>query len=330
VRYRTLGRTGLEVSELAYGTWGIGKAMWGGADDDDSLRSLRRAFELGVTFVDTALSYGDGHSEQLVGRAVRGAPGTIHVGTKVPPMNGEWPARTGVAVADVFPSHWITESTERSLRNLGVDALDLQQLHVWSDEWIGEGDWLDAIDRLKRDGKIRFFGVSINSHEPENALRLIATGLVDTVQVVYNVFDQSPADELFAAAQSANVGVIVRVPFDEGALTGRVTPDVVFPEGDFRSEYFEGDRKREVWDRVQAIAREIEVPVDRIAESALRFCISHPAVSTVNAGMRSLRNVEANARAVDAGPLDASALAALRAHRWAKNYYKRGKAVTEH
>ena len=321
MRYRTLGKTGLEVSELGYGAWGIGGSMWIGADDEESLRALRRAIELGVNFLDTALVYGQGHSEQLVGQVVRDSPETIHVATKIPAKNFQWPARPGVPAEQAFPGDWIVECTETSLRNLGLDAIDVQQLHVWSDEWVGQSDWLETVEGLKRDGKIRFFGVSINDHQPSNAVRLIETGVVDTVQVIYNIFDQSPEDELFPAAREANVGVIVRVPFDEGALTGNVRSDTTFPDGDFRNEYFAGARKQEVWDRVQAIAGDTGVPVERVAETALRFCLSQPAVSTVIAGMRSLRNVEANAAAVDAGTLDPAALERLRAHRWVRSFY---------
>jgi aryl-alcohol dehydrogenase-like predicted oxidoreductase len=320
MRYRRLGRTGLEVSELGYGAWGIGKAMWGGADDDESLRSLRRAIERGVTLIDTALAYGDGHSEQLVGRVLRESDG-IFVATKVPPKNWEWPARAGVPVAEVFPGRWIRECTERSLRNLGVERIDVQQLHVWSDEWVGDGDWLETIEELKADGKIRAFGVSINDHEPANALRLLETGAVDTFQVIYNVFDQSPEDELFPAVQEADVGVIARVPFDEGALTGSITPETTFAGDDFRRDYFAGDRKKEVWQRVEAILRDLDVPLARLPELALRFCLSHPAVSTVIPGMRSLKNVEANADAVEKGPLSETELDVLHAHRWVRNFY---------
>jgi aryl-alcohol dehydrogenase-like predicted oxidoreductase len=321
MRYRRLGRTGLEVSELGYGAWGIGGSMWIGAEDDESLRALRRAIELGVNFLDTALVYGDGHSEQLVGAVVRASAETVHVATKVPPRNSRWPAPAGVPAAETFPGDWVVECTERSLRNLGLDTIDLQQFHVWSDEWATQGDWREAVERLKRDGKIRFFGISINDHQPANALRLIETGVVDAVQVIYNVFDQSPEDELFPAVEAADVGVIVRVPFDEGALTGRVRPDTVFPRGDFRNRYFAGDRRGEVWERAQAIAAEAGVPVDDLAATALRFCLTHPAVSTVIAGMRSVRNVEANAAAVEDGPLDDALLERLRPHRWVRSFY---------
>jgi aryl-alcohol dehydrogenase-like predicted oxidoreductase len=321
MRTRTLGKTGLEVSELGFGAWGIGGTMWIGADDDESLRALGRAIELGVNFLDTAYGYGDGHSEELVGAAVRASAERVYVATKCPPKNRTWPAPAGVHADEAFPADWIVECTERSLQKLGLDTIDVQQFHVWSDEWVGQGDWLDGVERLKRDGKIRFFGISINDHQPANAIRLVESGHVDTVQVIYNVFDQSPEDELFAAVEAADVGVIVRVPFDEGALTGSVRPETTFPDGDFRNRYFGGDRKREVWDRAQAIAGDLDVPVERLAEVALRFCLSHTAVSTVIPGMRSIRNVDRNVEAAEAGPLDEEQLAALRPHRWVVNHY---------
>ena len=321
MRYRTLGRTGLTISELGYGAWGIGGTMWIGADDDTSLRALRHAIELGVNFIDTAYGYGDGHSEELVGVAVREASETVYVASKIPPLNSQWPARPGVHAKDAYPSEWIRSCTERSLRNLGLETIDIQQFHVWSDEWVDQGDWLEAVEELEREGKIRFFGVSVNDHQPESVVRLVESGRVDTIQVIYNIFDQSPEDGLFAAVEAANVGVIVRVPFDEGALTGQIRPETTFPEDDFRNRYFAGDRKREVWDRVQAIAADLAVPVDRMAEIALRFCLSHPAVTTAIPGMRSTGNVERNVKAIEAGPLDTTQLEVLRRHRWGVNFY---------
>ncbi len=322
MRYRTLGKTGLEVSVLGYGAWGIGQTMWIGADDDESLRALRRAIELGVNFIDTAYGYGNGHSEELVGQAVREAAGTVHVATKIPPRNRMWPAPAGVPADEAFPAEHVVRCTEESLRRLGVDAIDVQQFHVWSDEWVGEGTWLEAVEQLKRAGKIRFFGVSINDHQPANAIRLVESGAVDTVQVIYNVFDQSPEDELFPAVERANVGVIARVPFDEGSLTGRVRPDTEFPEGDFRRNYFRDERKEEVWLRAGAVASELEVPVDDLAGPALRFCLSHRAVSCAIPGMRSVANVERNVEAANAGPLTAEQLEQLRRHRWVRDFYR--------
>jgi aryl-alcohol dehydrogenase-like predicted oxidoreductase len=318
---RALGRTGLEISPVGYGAWGIGATKWIGADDAESLRALGRAFELGVNFVDTACGYGDGHSERLVGAAAAAAPAPVYVASKVPPKNGQWPARAGVHAQEAFPADWIVRCSERSLDNLGLETIDVQQFHVWSDEWVDEGDWADAIDRLKQEGKIRFFGVSINDHQPGSVLRLVASGLVDSVQTIYNMFDQSPEDELLPAAKAANVGVIARVPFDEGALTGAIRPDTAFPDGDFRNDYFAGDRRREVWERARAIAGDLEVEVDSLAGPALRFCLSDEAVSTVIPGMRSVEHVERNVRAAAAGPLSEGEREKLRRHRWVVNFY---------
>ncbi len=316
MRYRKLGRTGLEVSELGYGAWGIGAAHWIGADDDISRAALREAIAGGVNFIDTALGYGDGHSENLVGEVVRAASETIYVATKIPPQNGKWPAERGDPVAEMFPAAWVAEATETSLRNLGLDAIDVQQFHTWTDDWVAQGDWADAVAALKQAGKIRFFGVSIRNHDPASVLALVRSGVVDTVQVIYNIFDQSPEDELFDAALAYGVGIIVRVPFDEGGLTGRIRPDTTFPDGDFRNGYFAGERKRETYERVQAIVADLGVGEDEIAGVALRFCLSQPAVSTVIAGMRALENVRRNVAALEQPPLDERQLAALRPHRW--------------
>ncbi len=321
MKYRKLGRTGLEVSELGYGAWGISKVSWLGADDDESLRALHGAIDQGVNFIDTALAYGNGHSETLVGQAVREAEGAVYVASKIPPKNSQWPARPGVPANEAYPGDWVVQCTERSLANLGLETIDVQQFHVWSDEWVGQGDWAEAVERLRSEGKIRYFGVSINDHQAASAVKLVGSGLVDTVQVIYNIFDQSPADKLFAAVNAANVGVIVRVPFDEGGLTAKVTPETEFPAGDFRNNYFAGDRKEQVWERVQAIAKDLGVPVQRLPEIALRFCISNPAVSTVIPGMRSQANVDANIHSIDLGPLSAQELEILAHHRWERNFY---------
>jgi aryl-alcohol dehydrogenase-like predicted oxidoreductase len=319
--YRELGTTGLKVSEVGFGAWGIGRDAWLGAEDDESIRALHKAIDLGLNFIDTALVYGEGHSETLVGQVVRERDETVYIATKVPPTNREWPARPGLRAEEIFPGSYVKECTETSLKNLGLETIDVQQFHVWHDEWVGEGDWLEAIDDLKKEGKICFFGVSINDHEPENVLKLIETGVVDTVQVIYNVFDQSPEDELLPLCQERGVGVIVRVPFDEGGLTGRVTPDTEFEEGDFRNDYFRGDRKQEVYERVQRIAADLSVPEEQIPEIALRYVLSHPTVSTVIPGMRSVRNVERNCAVADGKGLSKKQVERLKAHRWVRNFY---------
>ena len=321
MNHRKLGRTGLEVSEIGYGAWGIAGDAWLGAKDEESLRALNRAVDLGLNFIDTALAYGEGHSERLVGKVVAERDETIHVATKIPPKNRIWPAPSGLHPDEVFPGDYVRRCTEESLKNLGFEALDVQQFHVWQDGWLGEGDWQEAVEDLKSEGKIRHFGVSINDHQPANAVKLIEAGLVDTVQVIYNVFDQSPEDELLPACREHGVGVIVRVPFDEGALTGAITPETRFDEGDFRNDYFRDDRKREVQERVRAIVAELGVTEDEIAETALRYILSHPAVSSVIPGMRSVRNVERNMRVGDGRGLPEEQVRLLKNHRWVRNFY---------
>jgi aryl-alcohol dehydrogenase-like predicted oxidoreductase len=321
MRYRRLGRTGIEVSEIGYGAWGIGGAQWGGADDDESIQALHRAIDLGLNFIDTALAYGEGRSERLVGQVVRERDETVHVATKVPPKNRIWPAEEGAALDDVFPPGYVRECAERSLRNLGMDTVDLLQLHVWNDDWADSDELLNEVAGLRDDGKIRHFGISINDHQPSNAVRLVEGGAADTVQVIYNVFDQSPEDELFPACREHGVGVIARVPLDEGGLTGRIDGDTEFEGDDFRAGYFRGDRAREVHERATAIAGDLQIETDQIAEAALRFVLSEPAVSTVIPGMRSIRNVERNVAASDAGPLPDADRERLRAHRWVRNFY---------
>jgi aryl-alcohol dehydrogenase-like predicted oxidoreductase len=318
---RTLGRTGLRVSEVGYGAWGIGAKQWIGASDDESTRALERAIDLGLNFIDTALAYGDGHSEKLVGAVAKRRKG-VFVATKIPPKNRKWPAERSIPVAEAYTADYVVARTEESLRNLGMETVDLQQLHVWTDEFVGAGDWMSGIEKLKKQGKIRHFGISLGEHTPENGLRAVESGIVDTVQVIYNIFDQSPEDALFPLCLKKNVGVLARVPFDEGGLTGKVTPQTEFPKEDFRNHYFQGDRKKEVYERIGKIAADLEIGLDRLPEIALRFALTPPTVSTVIPGMRSVKNAEANCAAGDGRGLPQNQVSRLRPHRWVRNYYK--------
>jgi aryl-alcohol dehydrogenase-like predicted oxidoreductase len=319
MRYRKLGRTGFEVSEIGYGAWGIGGKQWLGGSDDESLKALRRAIELGVNLIDTALAYGEGHSEQLVGQVVREAGRRIYVATKVPPKNQLWPARKGVPISEVFPYEYIMRCAAESLGNLKMDAIDLLQLHVWNPEWIADDDWRRAFSELKRSGKVRAVGISINDHQPESALGIIRTGLIDAVQVIYNIFDQTPERELFPLCIEKQIGVLARVPLDEGALSGRINESTKFPPGDFRESYFKGDRKRQVREHVEALMKDLgdgDLP-----STALRFCLSHPAVSSVIPGMRTVKHAESNAALSDQGALPQETLAVLKRHAWDRNFY---------
>jgi aryl-alcohol dehydrogenase-like predicted oxidoreductase len=321
MRYRKLGRTGLDVSEIGYGAWGIGGKQWLGGEDDESLSSLRRAIELGVNFIDTALAYGDGHSEKLVGEVVRGAGREVYVATKVPPRNRVWPASASTPIGEVFPYEYILSSAEESLRNLRLERIDLLQLHVWTDSWVDRDEWKRAFEDVKRSGKVRFVGISASEHDPGSALAVMRTGLIDAVQVIYNIFDQTPEAEMFPLALERNIGILARVPLDEGALSGRFSESTTFPAGDFREWYFRGDRKKEVVRHVDALRRDLADGAS-IPDTALRFCLSHPAVSTVIPGMRTRSHVESNVALSDAGPLAADTIAKLKRHAWDRNYYQ--------
>jgi aryl-alcohol dehydrogenase-like predicted oxidoreductase len=318
MRYRTFGRLGWQVSDIGYGMWGMGG--WTGSDDRESLASLDRAISRGCNFFDTAFAYGDGHSETLLGQTLKRHTGSrLYVATKVPPKNRKWPGRATTPISEVFPYDYIREMTETSLRNLQVDTLDLQQLHVWSDAWVADEGWQRAARDLKQEGLIKGFGISVNRWEPANVLRALDTGLVDAVQVVYNIFDQAPEDELFPLCQELDVAVIARVPFDEGSLTGTMTADMTWPAGDWRNLYFTPENLRETLahvDRLQPL-----VPAgETLPDLALRFILHHPAVSTTIPGMRKLTHVDRNTAASDTPPLDPALLAALRAHRWDRTH----------
>jgi aryl-alcohol dehydrogenase-like predicted oxidoreductase len=314
---RAFGRAGFSVSSVGFGAWGIGGTWWGGSPDDEAARlALRRAAELGVDFYDTALAYGDGHSESLVGRLVRETRSpALRVASKIPPKDQRWPARHDSLARDVFPADWIVSCAEKSLRNTGLERLDLIQFHVWSDSWMREDEWWRAVERLKRDGKIALWGASINDHEPDSALELVRSGRADSVQVIYNVFDQKPAERLFPLCRETKTAVIARVPFDEGSLTGTFTRDTLFPEGDFRTDYFR-DRRGETASRSARLKDVASRHGLTLAQAALKFCLADPAVSTVIPGMRRPSRVEENVVAADGKPLPPALLAEFRAAAW--------------
>jgi aryl-alcohol dehydrogenase-like predicted oxidoreductase len=316
VKTRRFGRLGWQVSEIGYGMWGMGG--WTGSDDAESHRALDRAVALGCNFFDTAFAYGMGRSEKILGEFLARHPGRkLYVATKVPPKNGKWPGRADTPIADVFPADYIRELTEKSLANLGIDSLDLQQLHVWSDAWVRDEGWKRAVEDLKSEGLIRGFGISVNRWEPANVIRALETGLVDSVQVVYNIFDQNPEDELFPVCRRLDVAVIARVPFDEGSLTGTLTTDSSWPQGDWRNIYFKPDNLARTLERVEPIRALVPDGAD-LPELALRFILANPYVSTVIPGMRKPAHVERNLVAGDKPTLPAELLDALKAHRWVR------------
>jgi len=314
MRYRTFGRLGWQVSEVGYGMWGMGG--WTESDDAESLQSLQRAVDLGCNFFDTAWGYGAGHSEGLLGQLVRAnSDKRLYTATKIPPKNEQWPSRRGDQIANAFPPDHIREYTEKSLANLGLPSVDLIQFHVWEDAWADDEGWQRAMDDLKREGLVHGVGVSINRWEPWNAIRTIKTGLIDAVQVIYNIFDQAPEDELFPTCREYQVGVIARVPFDEGSLTGTLTKESRWPEGDWRNSYFVPENLNASVEHAEALKSLVPAGMT-LPEMALRFILSNPDVSTVIPGMRKLRHVESNLASAGAGPLPDELRAQLRAHRW--------------
>jgi len=326
MKQRMLGATGYKVSEVGFGGWGVGGEMWRGVDDSEGRRALREAVDQGITFFDTALAYGDGHSEQLIGEELKHEirANRAIVATKIPPQNRQWPARADYKLGDVFPAEYIASSTETSLKNMGVDALHVQQLHVWNDVWLQDREWekcYQQIVRLKEEGKVLHWGISINDHAPETALKALEDPIFETAQVIYNIYDRTPEKALFALAKKKPLGIIVRVPFDEGALTGQIKADTVFPAGDWRAGYFAGDRKAEAERRAKALAGLLDRDVESLPELALRFCLSAPEVSTVIPGMRRPAHVRQNTRVSDKGGLPAGILTKLKPHAWDKNWY---------
>ena len=316
MKYRRFGRTGWNVGQMGYGMWGM--AGWSGSEDAESLASLQRAVDLGCNFFDTAWAYGDGHSEELLGKILRKNAGKkLYVATKVPPKNRRWPAQGDFKLDDCYPPDYVFEYMEKSLKNLGVETIDLFQYHTWEDSWLDDERAARTIEKLRASGKVRAVGLSLNRWEPWNGIRAVKAGLADAVQVIYNIFDQNPEDELFPACREKDVAVIARVPFDEGGLTGTLTLDAKWPAGDWRNGYFNAENLKATIERVKKV-KALVPSGSTLPETALRFILSNPDVSTIIPGMRKTKNVEANIAASDRGPLPESLHAELRKHRWVR------------
>ena len=316
MKYRTFGRTGWRVSDIGYGMWGMGS--WSGSDDEESFAALQRAVDLGCNFFDTAFAYGSGRSENLLGQLVRNNPDKkLYTATKVPPKNMQWPAQPEYTLEDSYPPEHIEEFVHKSLENAGLESYDLIQLHTWNDEWTDNDGWSNKMDELKSQRLINAVGISINRWEPWNGVRAVRSGKIDAVQVIYNIFDQNPEDELFPACEEMNVAVIARVPFDEGTLTGTLTKDTTFPADDWRSHYFAPENLIPSVERADAL-KPLIPEGSTMAEMALRFILSNKTVSTIIPGMRKLRNVEANIGASDLGQLPDDLMSELKKHRWVR------------
>src|SRR5581483_4730416 len=314
MKYRKLGRTGFEVSDIAHGLWGMGE--WSGSDDARSLEALQLALDLGCNFFDSAWAYGNGKSDALLGQIIaRNRGKRLYAASKIPPKNLKWPASRRDKLRDVFPPDHVLKYARLILEKLGTESIDVQQYHVWDDSWTDDPDFAKTVEKLKSDGLIRAFGLSLNRWEPENGIKAIRTGLVDAVQVIYNIFDQSPEDELFPVCREFKVGVIARVPLDEGSLGGKMTRQTRFPADDWRSRYFGAENLAATMDRIDKLKAALP-DAGELPETALRFILSNPDVSTTIVGMRKAEHVRRNIEMSDAGPLDSGLLRELRKHRW--------------
>ena len=314
MQYRRFGRTNWQVSEMGYGMWGL--AGWTGTDRAEMEKALDRSVEMGCNFFDTAWAYAAGKSEQILGDLLRRHPSQkLYVATKIPAKNFKWPARPTYKIEDTYPTNHIIEYTEKSLKNLRVERIDLQQFHVWDDTWAHRDEWKKGIEMLKREGKVQHFGISVNRWEPANVLQALKTGLIDAVQVIYNIFDQNPEDELFPLCRQLDIGAIARVPFDEGTLTGTLTKNTVFPKDDWRSTYFVPENLNASVDRAEALRPLIPAGMT-MPEMALRFILCNNDVHTIIPGMRKIKNVEMNMAASDGKKLEEALRLKLKAHRW--------------
>ena len=314
MKTRKFGKTNWLISELGYGMWGL--AGWTGSDQNEVEKSLEMSVELGCNFFDTAWGYAEGKSEEILGKLLRRHSNkNLYAATKIPPMNFIWPSKAGFQLKDCFPASHIIEYTEKSLKNLGVEQIDLQQFHVWEDSWADQDEWKMAIEKLTKEGKVAHWGVSVNRWEPNNCLKTIETGHISSVQVIYNIFDQNPEDELFPLCKKMDVGVIARVPFDEGSLTGLLTYDTIFPADDWRSTYFVPENLTSSVDHANALKPIIPEGMD-LPEMALRFILSNPDVGTIIPGMRKIKHVQSNISCSDGMGLPTAKLEELKNHRW--------------
>jgi aryl-alcohol dehydrogenase-like predicted oxidoreductase len=315
MNYRTFGRLGWQVSDIGYGMWGL--AGWKGTDSDEVSEGLQLSVELGCNFFDTALAYGEnGESEKILGHLVRAFPDKkLYTASKIPPKNRTWPSRRGFALQDVFPADYIRSSVEESLKNTGLPSIDLMQFHVWEDDWAEDESWQKAMTKLKDEKLIHGIGISVNRWEPSNVIRSIKTGVIDAVQVIYNIFDQNPEDDLFPVCKEHGVAVIARVPFDEGTLTGTLTKESTWPEGDWRNTYFVPENLIPSVERADALKPLVPQGLT-MPDLALRFILSNPEVATIIPGMRKPNHVRANLASSDTGALPADLIEKLKQHRW--------------
>lgn len=325
MKYRSFGRLGWQISEIGFGAWAIGGSGWGEQKEEDSVKALHAALDQGCNFIDTAQGYGNGRSEEIIGKVLRERKEEVYVATKVPPVAGTWPPSPYDQVDGRYPEEHLRKSVEGSLKRLQTDCLDVLQLHTWTRAWNARPEALEILGRLKREGKIRGVGISTPEQDQNSVIGPMRAGLVDSIQVIYNIFEQEPAAELLPAALEHGVAIIVRVAFDEGSLTGKFTGATRFPEGDMRAHYFEGDRLERTVARVEAIRETLGEAEPDMAAAALKFALKPQAVSTVIPGMRNAGQAVRNCQVSGLPPLADSLERELRKHAWRRGFWYAGK-----
>jgi len=331
MKYRTLGKTGFKVSEVGFGTWQLANDpdAWIGSDINESIQCLKKYSDEGGNFIDTAWIYGysnahpNNHpSEELIGRFLKTVNrNNIIVATKIPPKNMYWPALKNSLISEIFPEHHIIQCVNDSLKSLGVDQIDLMQFHVWQDSWANENEWKDTISEILQSGKVKFFGISINDYQPSNCLKTLDTGLIATIQFIFNIFHQKPTEKLLPYAKEHNIGLIARVPLDEGGLGGKITSHTTFLQGDLRNTYFGGSRLEELVQRTAKLKRFLGNEVHLLPKMALRYILSFNQISTVIPGMRRLYQVEDNLKTSELGGLSQNLMNEIKNHSWERNFY---------
>jgi aryl-alcohol dehydrogenase-like predicted oxidoreductase len=323
VRYRRFGRSDWEVSEISFGAWQLG-GQWGPVDDDESVATLLAAYDAGVNFVDTAQMYGSGRSERVVGRSLREwGQGRVYVATKAQPVR--WPdvSDDDPKFAVLYPTAYLIDQVEQSLRRLGVERIDLFQLHCWAPDGLRNLDWLEALSRLRDAGKIDRIGVSIRDYRPADGVELARSGLIDSIQVIYNIFEQLPARDLFPAAAEGDTAIIARVALDSGSLSGAWDAGTyaTWTPGSVLHTMFRDDRFAETLRRVQEVEKITAPSYDHLAEAAVRFVLDSPEVSTAILGMSTKRRIAENLSYADGAGLAAGLREQLTAYEWRRNYY---------
>lgn len=324
MQYRRLGKTNLMVSAIGYGTWGFANDpdTWVGATWKDSEQALRLALDNGLNFIDTARIYGNGLAEEWLGKILNQSHQDVIVASKMYPLNHQWSGMKDTRITDAFPKSHIINLVHQSLKALNREYLDVMYFHVWEDAWAHEEEWQDTVKNLTKEGKVRYWGISTNDFEPTNCLEACETGLISVVMTIFNLFYQEPVQLLFPIAKKLDLGVVARVPLDEGGLSGKLTPNTRFPDGDFRQIYFSPERLLQLEKHISKLQLHVDGKIIKsLPELALRYILSFLEISATVPGMRKAAHVQENLAVADQPLLDEQMLKELSLHAWNRNFY---------